>query len=61
MIFEDSNIYVSDTYVGDTYVCITHRTVLPCNNDGCHLVSNWPVDVEKILDSGLEPRYYTNN
>lgn len=39
-IFEDSG----------TYVCITHQQLLPCDEGIYHLVSNWIVDVTKILN-----------
>lgn len=43
------------------YICITHKKFLPCEEGEHHLVSNWPSDVEKILDNNQEPRYYTTN
>ena len=39
-VFEDSGIYV----------CITHQRLLPCDEGQYHLVSNWIVDVTKILN-----------
>jgi hypothetical protein len=38
-VFEDS----------ETYVCITHQVLLPCENGEHHLISNWMIDVNKIL------------
>lgn len=35
----------------DIYVCITHQRILPCDEETYHLVSNWIVDVTKILNS----------
>ena len=45
----------------ELYVCITHKVITPCDEDGYHLVSNWPSDVKKILDIIDNPRYYTDN
>jgi len=46
----------------DPFVCITHRRLCPCQvPNEYHLVSNWPSDVEKILDMRKEPRYYHHN
>lgn len=35
---------------GDVYVCISHKTIAPCQEEGQHLISNWVVDVKKILE-----------
>ena len=46
----------------NVYVCITHRKIWPCNiPNEYHLISNWPSDVKKILDTDDEPRYYFDN
>lgn len=34
----------------EKYVCITHQQILPCDEGKYHLVSNWIVDVNKILN-----------
>ena len=39
------NVYNED----ETYVCITHINICPCKEEGNHLISNWKVDVDKIL------------
>jgi hypothetical protein len=36
--------------VGDFYVCISHKSIIPCDYEGSHLISNWKPDVEKILE-----------
>ena len=33
----------------DIYVCITHHRVCPCQEEGKHLISNWAIDVRKII------------
>lgn len=33
----------------EIYVCITHQCVVPCENGERHLISNWTVDVKKVL------------
>lgn len=33
----------------DIYVCITHGTIIPCDEGDHHLISNWASDVGKIL------------
>jgi hypothetical protein len=33
------------------YVCISHVQISPCLVDGYHLLSNWPPDVAKVLDT----------
>jgi hypothetical protein len=35
----------------DIYVCITHQTIVPCDQGEHHLISNWLVDVQKILET----------
>jgi hypothetical protein len=43
-------VAISDIYEdSDTYVCITHKQLMPCIEEGSHLVSNWVSDVQKIL------------
>jgi hypothetical protein len=33
----------------EIYVCITHQRVVPCDEGDHHLISNWVVDVKKIM------------
>jgi hypothetical protein len=33
----------------ETYVCITHHSLVPCEQGENHLISNWNTDVNKIL------------
>ncbi len=35
---------------GEVYVCISHATIVPCEEEGQHLISNWLADVQKILE-----------
>lgn len=34
----------------EQYVCISHMNIVPCSSGEHHLVSNWPVDVARVLD-----------
>jgi len=47
--------------IDESYVCITHKRLCPCNiPNEYHLISNWPIDVRKILNID-DPRYYNYN
>lgn len=43
---------VNDIFEDDRdYVCVSHMMTIPCPIGDHHLVSNWPVDVAKVLDT----------
>lgn len=43
---------VEDIFKDDeNYVCVSHMTKVPCSLGYHHLVSNWPSDVAKVLDT----------
>jgi len=33
------------------YVCVSHVSLVPCDTGEYHTVSNWPPDVERVLDA----------
>lgn len=46
----------------ENFVCITHKRKYPCRiPNEYHLISSWPIDVQKILDQPEDPRYYMHN
>ena len=49
------NIFDDDS----EYVCVSHMMTIPCPIGDHHLVSNWPVDVAKVLDV-LASQEYNN-
>jgi hypothetical protein len=43
---------VDDIFEDDeNYVCVSHMMTIPCPMGDHHLVSNWPSDVAKVLDT----------
>jgi hypothetical protein len=43
---------VVDIFEDDAnYVCVSHMMTIPCPMGDHHLVSNWPSDVAKVLDT----------
>lgn len=51
------NIFSDDV----DYVCISHLQKIPCEGGENHLISNWPSDVAKVLDSMQDAGYYINS
>lgn len=39
------------------YVCVSHNMLIPCPMGDNHLVSNWPTDVAKVLDTIANHKY----
>jgi len=35
----------------DRYVCVSHMSIVPCHIGEHHIVSNWPTDVERVLNA----------
>jgi hypothetical protein len=46
------NIFDED----ESYVCVSHMMTVPCPIGENHLVSNWPSDVAKVLDTIKNPQ-----
>jgi hypothetical protein len=43
---------VEDIFEDDEkYVCVSHMMTIPCPLGDHHLVSNWPSDVVRVLDT----------